>query len=228
MSERKIKKIEAAGFKTRGQEHVKVTFEDGNEEVYEMWDYKRIYHEPHLYKALYCDFLGYNLYEVFWNIFKTHFSFEQPLKVLDVGCGSGLMGKYIRDNSEVDVDYIYGIDALPEALIAVKRDNKGVYDQLLSLSAITNKLHQNQFNCITMSGVAHHLTVQEYGFYKDILSSNGYMMFNAVLDTENEKRKRILNYLNKELTFVGSKVFELRKLVNGEVIKQEAFLYRKD
>ena len=89
------------------------------------------------------------------------------------------MGKHIKNNSSTKVELLVGIDILPEAIIALNRDNPNIYDKTYVLGRDNiAELKLSEFNCMIVSAAANHLNLNDYQNYVKLLSANTYIVFN--------------------------------------------------
>lgn len=225
-----IKKIIPLYGMAQGNEAFKLIFSDGKEQVIKSWDYSTIYSFPYLYRKLYCDLLNYKCFEALGSLLFKHVSqTTEVLRVLDVACGSGLMGAFLKKNSPIKIEALVGVDILPEAITALKRDYPEIYDNAfvvknnVDLEPISNL----SFNCLVISGGASHIKLEEIIEYIECINENGYVVFNLLIEDESGRRVDILRWLNKNLSFCESEIYNHRKLVNGNIVRHEAFLFRK-
>ena len=94
-------------------------------------DYADIYERPGLYEYLFYDLLACQsprrvvglLAEV-----RAELPQKEPLRAIDFGAGNGLVGKELRRIGAVEV---VGVDILPEARAAARRDLPGAYSDYL-------------------------------------------------------------------------------------------------
>ncbi len=149
-------------------------------------------------------------------------------RILDIACGSGLMGKFLKTHSAISVELLVGIDILPIAITALHRDNPHIYDQTYIVGQYEqDDLTKGQFNCLIVSGGANHLEFFDYESYLDVLQKSGYLIFNLTNNQKDRRRIEILQWLNSHLTCRGNIIYEHRKLMNGSIVKHEAFIYQK-
>ncbi|WP_375558666.1 hypothetical protein ACE193_13015 [Bernardetia sp. OM2101] len=226
-----VTKISPLSGDVQGHESFEIEFSDGQKEVIKSWDYTFIYSVPFLYEKLYCDLLDYKAFEVLGEMLLENVSdkFEE-LRVLDVACGSGLMGKYLKQNSPVKIESLIGSDIIVEATTALQRDYPSIYDKTYTVREKEDfiSLHSYSFNCVSISGAANHMQLEEFIKYTTFLNKGGYIVFNLLTqNAKGNRRNDILNWLQKHLIFCDSKLYNHRKLSNGKIIKHEAFLYKK-
>ena len=92
-------------------------------------DYHEIYAIPGLYEFLFYERLKCCSPEVVCDLLEQELKDEDvdpgSLRVLDLGAGNGMVGEQLAD---LGAEAIVGIDLLPEAAAAAKRDRPGVYE----------------------------------------------------------------------------------------------------
>jgi len=214
----------------QGDETFKLVFSDGKEQIIKSWDYSIIYSFPYLYRKLYCDLLNYKCFEVLGNLLFKHASKKnKTLRVLDVACGSGLMGEFLKENSSIKIETLVGVDILPEAITALNRDYPNIYDRAFVVKDDVDlkSIRNHSFNCLLISGGASHIKLEEIKNYIECIDKNGYVVFNLLIEDKSGRRGKILKWLNENLSFCESQIYNHRKLVNGNIVKHEAFLYEK-
>ena len=211
----------------QGDESFQIKFSNGEQQVIKGWDYAFIYSQPFLYSKLYCDLLGYNcVQELATLLLKYSAAAFDKLRVLDVACGSGLMGKYLKENSPATIETLVGTDILPEAILALKRDYPGIYDDAFVVNEHMD-LSNFSFNCLSISGGASHLQLEDIASYLNLLEDHAFVVFNLLIAGKDDRRERILAYMNSELAFCDSKIYNHRKLGSGKIVLHEAFLFEK-
>ena len=106
---------------------------DGRRDLIRFHDYHRIYDIPGMYERLFYDML--ECVSPAWcstcsprHWPADHAMTAENLRVLDVGAGNGMVGEEIRT---LGVETVHGIDILPEAAAATRRDRPDVYDDYL-------------------------------------------------------------------------------------------------
>ena len=114
---------------SQDQEYCLVRIQGRTERI-RLHDYHEIYRIPGLYECLFCKRLQYRSPEVVVSLLmgeveKSSFRAHE-LSVLDIGAGNGLAGEWLRAKG---VTSIVGMDIVPEALKAVRRDRPDVYDE---------------------------------------------------------------------------------------------------
>lgn len=209
----------------QGEEFFDLEHDDGKIETLNIWDYASLYKYPNLYQQLICGLLECDVYSELWKPL-SEVTCIKRWRVLDIACGSGLMGKYIKNNSLTKVELLVGIDILPEAIIALNRDNPNVYDKtyILGKDNIAN-LKMYEFNCLIVSAAANHLALNDYQNYVKLLSANTYIVFNLTKNPTGQKRLKILQWMDNNFKLCYKKLYPHRKLMNGRTIEHEVFMY---
>jgi len=92
-------------------------------------DYHEIYRIPGLYEYLFCDKLGCVSPEVVTSLLtdavaKSSASLSE-LDILEIGAGNGIAGELLKKQG---IRSVVGIDIVPEAAEATRRDRPAVYD----------------------------------------------------------------------------------------------------
>jgi len=127
--------------------------------------------------------------------------------VLDVGAGNGMVCDELRD---VGVENVVGVDIIPEAREATKRDRPGVYDEyrvvdLTDLSEGAEKdLRKFDFNCLTTVAALGFGDIPALAFAKalDLINTPGWVAFNLKEDFLHERDEsgfsRLIRQLNRD------------------------------
>ena len=121
--------------------------QNGEERKVRLHDYRELYKVPHLY-----EYIMEKLQEKSHSVLSSLLINQviqggrniEDLVVLEVGSGSGMVGKALSD---LGVKSITGIDIVPEAKEAAKRDYPGVYENyyIEDLTSITLRGNLKQF-----------------------------------------------------------------------------------
>jgi hypothetical protein len=104
-----------------------------------------------------------------------------------MGAGNGIVGEILKQNG---VDVIVGIDVVPEAAVAVRRDRPGVYnayyvEDLGHLSPDTRKeLEAKGLNCLVTSGALGFGDIPASAFAEgyNLIATDGWIAFNIKED----------------------------------------------
>ena len=161
--------------------------QNGKERKLRIHDYAQIYPVPYLYEHL-----MHKLQATSHNVLSSLLIEEvtqsgnmaEDLVVLEVGAGSGMVGKALAD---LGVKSIVGIDILPEAAEAAKRQYPGVYEDyyvedMTNLSEPAQEgLSSRKFNCIVCGSALgfNHIPSPGWATAFNQLASNGWVAFNV-------------------------------------------------
>jgi 2-polyprenyl-3-methyl-5-hydroxy-6-metoxy-1,4-benzoquinol methylase len=96
--------------------------------------------------------------------------------VLDIGCGSGMLGKYLSENKECIVD---GVDIDPDAVALAKPKYRKVGVFNLENESLATTFKAEAYDCIVMADVIEHLVHPEQLFQdvKQLLKPAGILLF---------------------------------------------------
>ncbi|WP_324238540.1 class I SAM-dependent methyltransferase [Okeania sp.] len=108
----------------------------------------------------------------------------EDLVVLEIGAGSGMVGKALAD---LGVKSIVGIDIVPEAKEVAEREYPGVYENyyienLIDLSETTQEALANRgFNCIVCVSALgfNHIPAQAWAKAFNMIAPNSLVAFNV-------------------------------------------------
>ena len=213
----------------QGDELLEVQFSDGTSREFHIWDYPFLYSYPDLYRQLIVDFLKCGVYDAIEKMLISFIPKRLPLRIADIACGSGLMGKKIIDSPSLAVQYLAGVEITAEALKALNRDTPGIYNRcFLFPEDDLSELKKKNINCLISSGAANHLALKDYQLYTDLLKEHAYIAFNLVDDPFHKNRQEILQWMDKQeqFTILDRQKYTHRKLLNGCSVPHEVFLYR--
>ena len=213
----------------QGEELFEAEFQDGTKKIFNTWDYVSLYKHAHLYEMIYCDILKCTVYsEICSLLSKKANTAADKLMVLDIACGSGLMGRYLKLNIPAKIELLVGVDILPEAINALNRDTPGIYDKAYVVGESGMKeLSEYHFNCMTVCAAANYMEPEDYKQYVGLLSQDAYVVFDLTDDKGNGNKVKILDWMNRNCHLCGNKLYDHRELMDGSVIQHEVFLYRK-
>lgn len=95
-------------------------------------DYAEIYSVPGLYEAIFYAALRCRsprrVVGLMCDVLEDNGASAGRLRALDVGAGNGIVGERLRERG---VESVIGVDIIPEAADAARRDRPGVYDDYL-------------------------------------------------------------------------------------------------
>ena len=96
--------------------------------------------------------------------------------VLDVGCGSGMMGRFLSENNECVVD---GVDIDPEAIALARPKYRNIAVANLERDSLMAFFQPGIYDCIVVADVADHLVHPEQLFedIKKLLKPDGRLLF---------------------------------------------------
>jgi predicted TPR repeat methyltransferase len=164
---------------------------DGVKRRIRFHDYHEIYRIPGLYEYLFCDKLGCVSPEVVTNLLedavaKSSASLSE-LDILEIGAGNGIVGELLKRQG---VNTIVGVDIVPEAAEATRRDRPSVYDDyyvadLENLSPDTRKnLEAKSFNCLVAVGALGFGDIHPKAFASafSFIAQDGWIAFNIKED----------------------------------------------
>lgn len=161
--------------------------QNGKERKVRLHDYPEIYSIPYLYEYLMTK-LQAKSHTVLSSLLIDRLTQAggavEDLVVLEVGAGSGMVGKALAD---LGVKSIAGIDIVPEAAEAAKRQYPGVYENyyvedLTQLSAKTwDTLSSRGFNCIVCGSALgfNHIPALAWAKAYNMIAPNGWIAFNV-------------------------------------------------
>ncbi|MBW1770541.1 MAG: methyltransferase domain-containing protein [Deltaproteobacteria bacterium] len=175
-------------------------------------DYHEIYRIPGLYEYLFCDKLGCVSPELVTSLLrdavaKSSASLSE-LDILEIGAGSGIVGELLKKQG---IRSIVGIDIVPEAAEATRRDRPSVYDDyyiadLENLSSDTKKnLEDRGFNCLVTVGALGFGDIHPKAFanaYR-FIAQDGWIAFNIKEDFLEESDATGFSRLIREMVERG-------------------------
>lgn len=161
--------------------------QNGKERKLRLHDYAEMYQIPHLYEQI-MEKLQAKSHTVLSSLLIDRVTQAggrvEDLVVLEVGAGSGMVGKALRD---LGVKSITGIDILPEAAVAAAREYPGVYENyyvedLTNLSkTVWEQLSNRGFNCIVCGSALGFNHIPALGWAKafNAIAPNSWIAFNV-------------------------------------------------
>jgi SAM-dependent methyltransferase len=128
---------------------------DGRRRRLRVHDYAALYAVPGLYEALVYETLGCRspgrIVDLLATVLQDWPGAMGDLRLLDLGAGNGIVAEHLR---EAGARHIVGLDLLPEAAMAARRDRPGVYDDYLVADlgdlarADEQRLRKHSLNCL--------------------------------------------------------------------------------
>ena len=109
------------------EEWILLTSEDRQKKI-RLHDYGEIYNIPGLYEEVVYTRLKCDSPRVICSMLKKELEAADPetLRVLDFGAGNGMVGECLEE--KIGCEALVGIDIIPEAVTAARRDRPGLYD----------------------------------------------------------------------------------------------------
>lgn len=214
--------------------------ENGQERRLKLHNYAEVYSIPGLYNYLALEKLQYRSPEVMATLLTENLQNNgesiKDLKLLELGAGSGLFGKAV---AKMGVTSIIGIDIVPEAAEATRRDTPGVYENyfvedLTQLSKSTSDfLKEKKFNgfvcCSALS--EGHIPVKAFATGMNLIKNQGLVLFN-VAKTSYECENNCPEFVNfyrqavekDYLKIHSTKSYLHRRFFNGKPLEYVAIL----
>ncbi|MEH0018563.1 MAG: methyltransferase domain-containing protein [Desulfobacter sp.] len=170
----------------QGKEKIIVTYQGETRELV-THDYPEIYKIPGLYEDLFYDTLECQSPKVVCNLLQAALSTSdtepERLVALDVGAGNGMVGEELL---EIGVDKVLGVDIIPEAAEAARRDRPGVYDAYYveDLTELPEKVEEEITcegpNCLSIVAALGFDDIPPEAFASgyNLISDNGWVAFN--------------------------------------------------
>ncbi|MFQ6043007.1 MAG: methyltransferase domain-containing protein [Candidatus Poribacteria bacterium] len=170
----------------QNEEWVIIDFGEKQKKV-NLHDYGAIYDIPGLYEEIFCEHLECNSPEVMCgmlsDVLKKSEGDMDNLRVLDFGAGNGIVGEQIKD---IGCASLVGVDILPQARNAVKRDRPFIYDDyhVMDMSILDDKkkekLERYNFNCLITVGALGFDDIPLTAFLNafNLIEDDGWIIFN--------------------------------------------------
>ncbi|MDJ1174630.1 class I SAM-dependent DNA methyltransferase [Roseofilum capinflatum] len=217
--------------------------ENGQERRLKLHDYAEVYRIPGLYNYLALEKLAYRSPEVMTTLLTENLNNSgesvEDLRLLELGAGSGLFGQAA---AQVGVTSIIGIDIVPEAAEACRRDCPGVYEDyfvedMTQLSESTcNFLKEKDLNgfvcCSALS--EGHIPVKAFVTGMNLIKDKGWVLFNvAKTSYECEDNCPEFVYFYRQLVAKGylnvqaTQTYIHRCFFNGKSLEYVAILAKK-
>jgi len=223
------------------QEWCLVRLEDEWREV-RFHDYAEVYEIEGLYEHIFYKTLGCNSPEVIVGLLYKHMnkpgSKTEPLRVLDLGAGNGMVGERLR---EIGAECIVGVDIVQEAAVAAERDRPHVYDGYL-IADMTDlspeeerELRDYRFNCLTCVAALGFGDIPSDAFLNSfrLLSDGGWIAFNIkdrfLQDREPSGFSKLISSMIESgtLEIVAEEKYVHRRSTSGKPLEYVAIVGRK-
>jgi SAM-dependent methyltransferase len=160
------------------------------------------------------------------------------LRILDVGAGNGMVGDELQD---LGVESIVGIDIIPEAREATRRDRPDVYDdyRVADLTDLPEpeeeRLRRANANCLTTVAALGFGDIPPLAFAKalDLISTPGWLAFNLkesfLREQDTSGFSRLVRRLNCEGTIqtLCYRRYQHRISIAGDPLYYVAVVARK-
>ncbi len=168
------------------EEHFEVTL-DGERRQMRIHDYETVFAHPGLYEQLLIDELRCSSPDVLASALITlvRSEGEDPagLVVLDVGAGTGWLGEELAERG---VRSLVGVDIIPEAADAARRDRPGLYEdyRVVDMADLPpderRRLEERGFNCFTVVAALSFDEVPPRAFAQawNLVATGGWIAFN--------------------------------------------------
>ncbi|MDM8525374.1 methyltransferase [Desulfococcaceae bacterium HSG8] len=215
--------------------------EEGCQKKIMVHDYDEIYKIPGLYEDLFYKRLGCDspnvVCEMLAEEMKKADETDVGLRVFDFGAGNGIVGERIR---EMDCDLVVGVDIIPEAKDAARRDRPGIYDDyhVADLTDL-NDQEKRQFRDYNFNTL---VTVAALGFNDiptvaflnafNLIDEDGWVAFN-IRDkflTENDHtgyRQVLSQVMDDSLDILQDRRYCHRRSLSGDELCYHAIVGKK-
>jgi SAM-dependent methyltransferase len=222
-------------------EHCSVQI-DGEWQDIRFHDYDRIYRVPGLYEHLFHDILDCRSPDVLGKLLKEelqHHGYEpDSLRVLDLGAGNGLVGEQLH---RLGPDRLVGVDIIPEAREAARRDRPDVYDRyhVADLTELPPRLHKElvaeRFNTLCCVAALGYADIPPLAFRAafNLVTDRGWIAFNIkdrfLTPDDTSGFAAFIQRLREGgvLELLTSQRYQHRRNVNGEPLYYVALIGTK-
>ncbi len=205
-------------------------------------DYSDIYSIPGLYEQLFEDLLRCNsprrVVGLLGDVLAESRDSATDLSVIDLGAGNGMIGEELR---RLGVRGLVGVDIIPEAADAARRDRPGVYDDyvvadLCDLSdADANRLRKQKPNCLSTVSALGFGDIPPAAFTAafNLIATPGWLSFNIkesfLNSTDSSGFSRLIHLLADRgiIQMQAYRRYSHRLSVTGERLHYVAMAARK-
>jgi len=236
-----IRLPETSSLLEQDEEWILLMSEDGCEKI-RLHEYPKLYRLPGLYEEVVYKRLRCDSPEVVVCMVKNEMERSKAvpagIRALDFGAGNGMVGEWLRQ--EMSCEAVVGIDIIPEALVAARRDRPHVYDQyyiadLLAPDESTiNELKSWKFNLLITVGALGFNDIPTIAFLNafNLIENGGWAAFNIKDDFLSPKdrsgyREALNALMSGELEVYGMKTYCHRLSVSGKRLHYHAVVGRK-
>ncbi|MBN2326696.1 MAG: class I SAM-dependent methyltransferase [Candidatus Omnitrophica bacterium] len=187
LNENCVIKFPAAADSLDQDEEWCIVVQNGKEKRIRFHDYDEVYKVPKLYEHLFYEKLKCNSPRIICGLLQNELDAArqspEALNVLEIGAGNGMVGEQLK---RMGVSSIVGLDIIPEAKAALRRDRPNIYDDyfvadLTQLPPQTEeKLELEPFNCLVTVAALGFGDIPPAAFSKayNLISSPGWLAFN--------------------------------------------------
>ncbi len=216
---------------------------DGEKRRYRFHDYDRIYEVPGLYESVFYRTLKCcSPSRVVWllaDMMRDLGGEFAKMRVLDVGAGNGMVGDELAAHSD---PFLVGVDIIPEARKAAKRDRPGLYDdyRVVDLTELDEReeerLRGYSLNCLTSVAALGYGDIPPAAFIKalDLIETPGWVAFTIKEDFLYEDDTtgfcKMIRMLSREriLPIQAYRRYRHRLSMAGEPLYYVAMVARKE
>jgi SAM-dependent methyltransferase len=213
----------------------------GEKRRFRFHDYDKIYKVPGLYETLFYEHLKccspMRVASLLKEVLADFREDPARLRVLDLGAGNGMVGDELHAR---DVNYIVGVDIIPEAKAAQRRDRPRIYDgyfvtDLTKSTPQLQDLRTHRFNCLTSVAALGFGDIPPLAFVNALrlLETPGWLAFTIKEDFLYEDDSsgfcRLIRQLSRHrvVQMQAYRRFRHRLSISGEPLHYVAMVARK-
>ena len=232
---------ETSSMLEQGEEWVLLMKGDCCEKI-RIHEYSKFYRIPGLYEEVVCKRLKCDSPEVVVCMVKNEMeksnADQTGIRALDFGAGNGIVGEWLRQ--EMDCGAVVGIDIIPEAIAAARRDRPGVYDEYYTMNLLaldeakTRELRSWNFNLLVTVGALGFNDIPTRAFLNafDLIEDDGWVAFNIKDEFLSPKdptgyHEMLDSLMQRRLEVCGTKTYCHRLSVSGKRLHYRAVVGRK-
>jgi SAM-dependent methyltransferase len=231
-----------------GEDHVEQDAEwcevvvEGDRRKFRFHDYDEIYEVPGLYEELFYGRLKCcspsRVVRLLQDVLRDFNGSVERLRVLDLGAGNGMVGDELAARG---VRRIVGVDVLPEAREAARRDRAGIYEQyfVVDLSDLPEPMEKRlsdlRLNCLTSVAALGFGDIPPEAFIKafNLIETGGWIALTIkedfLYESDNTGFCRLVRRLNREkiMQTHAYRRYRHRFSITGEPLHYVAMVSRK-